>query len=81
MPRYLFYVDEGSLAVEPDERELPNTQAAKAEAMKLFSGILLELAAHRTQRDMISLRVASETGLTFFEMSLLLTDAPVLHSC
>jgi hypothetical protein len=63
MPRYFFHIREGSdLSRDTEGQELPDTEAARAEAINSGREILSEKLLHGGSLDHRQIEIADETG-------------------
>src|SRR5690348_8784452 len=79
MPRYFFHVHDGAAIRDEEGTQLPDSIAARTEAVKLSAALLAERAEAFWNDDEWSLEVADETGLVLFSLTFYATIAPALR--
>ncbi|RYY47831.1 MAG: hypothetical protein EOP59_00410 [Sphingomonadales bacterium] len=79
MPVYHFHVvDEGTMST-PEVCEFANLSVARAEAVRLFGGLVRDRPNIRHD-DELCVRVTDDCGLALFDLTLIVTEAPVLRA-
>jgi hypothetical protein len=76
MPRYFFHVEDGSGTRDEEGTELKDLAVAKCEAVKLAGQSICDAAGDFWDREEWKLTATDESGLTFFCLHILGTEAP-----
>ncbi|MCJ2090202.1 hypothetical protein MKK88_30080 [Methylobacterium sp. E-005] len=79
MPRFHFHVHDGCSVLDTEGTELPDTQAARLEAIRI-AGDILKHDAHRIALgEDWRIEVTDDTGLILFQMTFLVVESPVMR--
>ncbi len=76
MPRYYFHVHDGFTRMDAEGSELPNLQAARAEALKRAGAIIADAGARADFGEEWRLEVTDHTGLMLFRMDFVVAESP-----
>ena len=77
MPRFYFNVHDGKSSLDVIGAELPDWDAARVEALRFMGEILKENAPHIALDEDWRLEVTDSTGLTLFQVALVMTETPL----
>ena len=79
MPRYHFNVYDGRNDVDVDGHELPDIQAARAEALQLAGEIIRDDAQRAGLGREWRIEVTDDTGLLLFRMDFVVAESPAVR--
>lgn len=79
MPLYRFRVYDGRHDADVTEVELPNAQAARAEALRFAGDSIRDAAKYPVFSEEWRAEVTDGTGLLLFRMDFVLAEAPVVR--
>ncbi|HEV7255253.1 MAG TPA: hypothetical protein VGN97_19370 [Mesorhizobium sp.] len=74
MPRFFFHVMDGRALIDHEGTEVPDAQAARAEALRTAGEILRSEGTSHWAGDKWQMTVADEKGNTVFSLSFEVTD-------
>jgi hypothetical protein len=78
VPRYFFHVEDGQLFSDLHGTELVDLDAARREAIRFTSALLLEKPDAFWDHGEWTMRVTNDRDLTLFTLTFLASDAPAL---
>ena len=79
MPRYHFNVYDGHAEMDVDGTELPDIDAARADALRLAGAIIADAGARADLGEEWRVEVTDDTGLMLFRMDFVVADAPAVR--
>ncbi|MGU3663477.1 DUF6894 family protein [Methylobacterium sp. A49B] len=77
MPRFYFNVHDGKTGLDVIGTDLPSWEAARVEALRFMGEIMKDNAPLIALDEDWRLEVTDSTGLTLFQVALVMTDTPV----
>ncbi|RYE01519.1 MAG: hypothetical protein EOP61_11000 [Sphingomonadales bacterium] len=79
MPVYHFHIVDGTPTVPPDVLDFANLAAARSEACRLFADLVREnpKLSHGAE---LRVQLTDAGGMALFDLTLLVTEAPVLRA-